>query len=283
MQEVREWSNLADFSLVLRATTLLASAGPRSHNLTMKMMTYNILEGGTGRVDPLAEVIRLAGADVVVLQEAWDLELFHKLADRLGMDRFLAENPRNPEGGVGLLSRLPIKQAVNHAALEDRLTRGLFSAEIQGAPLIAGLHLHAKETHADEAIRLSELTAVLEIAGRLGPSHILAGDFNTSHPQQRIDVEKLRPKARARVRGQGDSMPREVIGRILAAGYVDAHAIHHLPEHFDVSLSTSHPAMRVDFIFVTADLAARVKSCEVFKTEIGRFASDHFPVVMELS
>ena len=91
----------------------------------MRLMTYNILQGGTGRIDPLAEVIRLADVDIVVLQETWDAELFHKLADRLNMDRFLAENPRNPEGATGLLTRGTIRQVVNHSAGETRLARSV--------------------------------------------------------------------------------------------------------------------------------------------------------------
>jgi hypothetical protein len=68
----------------------------------MRLMTYNIFNGGAGRVDPLAEVIRLAEADVVVVQEAIDETLLHQLADRLKMDRFLAANPRNPQGATAL-------------------------------------------------------------------------------------------------------------------------------------------------------------------------------------
>ena len=144
----------------------------------MKVMTYNILEGGTGRIDPLAEVIRLAEADVVVVAEAWDGELFHKLADRLRMDRFLAENPKNPQGATGLLSRWEIREAVNYSPLEGRLTRSAFHAIVRGKSqesearsqkgeedlAVIGLHLHARETREDEAVRLSELPAILGIA-----------------------------------------------------------------------------------------------------------------------
>jgi exonuclease III len=146
------------------------------------------------------------------------------------------------------------------------------------------LHLHARETLADEEVRLTELPAVLEIAGLFrGRPHVVAGDFNTSHPGQRIDVAKLRPKSRERIGEQNNELPREVIRKMLEHGYVDAHGLHHSAADFDTSFTTSHPAMRVDFIFVSPDLAPRVKSCEVFKPEIGRFASDHFPVVAELA
>jgi exodeoxyribonuclease-3 len=253
----------------------------------VKICTYNILEGGTGRIDPLAEVLRLAAADVVIIQEAWDASLFHKLADRLGMDRFLAENPANPHGSTGLLSRRPIRTAVNHAPLDKRLTRSAFHAVVEGGsdlpwlPLV-GLHLHARETFADEAVRLAELPAIFDIAAALPGPHLLAGDFNTSHPDQVIDIAKLRPSSRQRIAGQNSELPRDVIRHVLARGYVDAHTLHRTPSAFDTTLTTAYPAMRVDFLFVTAGLASRLKSCDVFKPEMARFASDHFPVVAEL-
>jgi hypothetical protein len=82
----------------------------------MRLMTYNILESGEGRIDPLAEVVRLARAEVVVVQECWDRELFDKLADRLGMDRFQAEMPGNGQGAVGVMSKWKIREAVNWGA-----------------------------------------------------------------------------------------------------------------------------------------------------------------------
>ncbi len=251
-------------------------------------MTYNILEGGVGRIDPIAEVIRLSGADVVILQETTDVELFHRLADRLGMDRFMAENPRRDGGaphGVGLLSQVAISWVVNVAALDGRFTRGVFSATVgegDGVLDLMGVHLHSKETFADEAVRVREVEAVLEYAGRLSPRHVIAGDLNASHPGQVIEVGKLRAKSRERVEGQGGVVPREAVGRMLAAGYVDAHAMGRAAGEFGMTLATSRPAMRVDYFFVPGAMVGKVKSCEVFMPEIGRFASDHYPVVMEL-
>jgi endonuclease/exonuclease/phosphatase family metal-dependent hydrolase len=242
-------------------------------------------------VDPIAEVIRLAGAEVVVLQETTDVELFHRLADRLGMDRFMAENPRSGGAaggsphGVGLLSRLPISRAVNVAALDGRLTRGVLAATVgEGSEALEliGLHLHSRETLADEAVRVGEVNAVLEWAAKLGPRHVIAGDFNASHPQQVIDLTALRPKSRERVEAQGGIVPREAIGRMLAAGYVDAHAIGRVAGEFGKTLTTSKPAMRPDYFFLPEAMKGEVRGCEVFMPAIGRYASDHWPVAMEL-
>jgi endonuclease/exonuclease/phosphatase family metal-dependent hydrolase len=269
----------------------------------VKICTYNILDGGVGRIDPLAEVIRLSGAEVVVVQECADARLFRKLAERLGMDFFLAENPRNSagEGATGVLVKIgwgEIREAVNYAPLDPRLTRSAFHVVIRenAASGIAkpeewtvmGLHLHARETLADEEVRLSELPAVLEIGQRLkdrGRDVLMCGDFNTSHPDQVIDPAKLRPKVRERIAGQGGVLPREVIRRVLAAdaGWLDAHALGKAPQEFGVSFTTAAPAMRVDYVFVTPGLLPRVKSCEVFRPEMARFASDHFPVVAEIA
>ena len=81
------------------------------------------------------------------------------------------------------------------------------------------------------------------------------------------------------MQAQGGIIPREVISRMLAAGWMDAHAIGRTPQEFGTSFTTSAPATRVDFLFITPGLASSVASCDVFKPEIARFASDHFPML----
>jgi endonuclease/exonuclease/phosphatase family metal-dependent hydrolase len=281
-------------------------------------MTYNILEGGTGRIDPLAEVIRLSGTDVVVVQEALgeDGEKgFHKLADRVGMDRFLAENPRTGQA-VGILSRLGVKEVVNHAAMDGRFSRGCLHVIVEKpgarsqkpedggdemrehlrhgseyrpvAPgpedlVVIGVHLPPGELVENEEKRLSELAALFDVAKLFqGREHVIAGDFNASHPSQKIELAKVRAKTRERVMSQGGIFPREVVRQMLEHGYADAHALHHGASEFGTSFTTAHPAMRVDYVFVTAGLMPFVRGCEVFRPEMGRFASDHYPVVCEI-
>lgn len=168
-----------------------------------------------GRIDPLAEVIRLSGAEVVVVQECWDPGLMRKLAERVGMDWFVAENPKNAEGATGVLTKWEIREAVNYAPVEGRLTRSAFHVVVREKPeggsqkpedgrewIVVGLHLHARETVADEEVRLGELPAVLDIGERLrGRGEVvICGDFNTSHPEQVIELDRLRPSARSTLR-----------------------------------------------------------------------------------
>lgn len=80
-------------------------------------------------------------------------------------------------------------------------------------------------------------------------------------------------------------MPREVIGEMVSAGYVDCLRRLH-PQGDEFTCPSYHPAVRIDYIFATAALAARLSSCVVVGrtgplAEVARRASDHFPVVAD--
>ncbi len=254
----------------------------------MRVMTYNLFEGGAGRIDPIAEVVRWAAADVLLVQEALDEALLHHLADRLHMDRFIARNPRSDQGAVAILSRLPLLEAVNHTPLDGRITRAALHAVVAtpagGQLPIVALHLHARETLADEQVRLTELPAILDIAARFEDRpHLLAGDFNSNHPDQIIALQQLRPKARERIAPQNNLHPRTLVERLLQQGYIDAHARGRRPEDFGKSFTTAFPATRVDFIFLSPQLEPALRSCEVFTPPLATYASDHYPVVADLA
>lgn len=52
----------------------------------MRVCLYNLMDGGVGRADPLAEVLLAQGADVVLLTEAHDPDVRQRLARRLRMN-----------------------------------------------------------------------------------------------------------------------------------------------------------------------------------------------------
>lgn len=254
--------------------------------MIIRIMTYNIFEGGVGRLDPIAEVIRHGDPHVVVLPETWDDEAFIKLAARLKMEYFQAHAAENPHGHVGLLTRLPLREAVNHAALDHRLRRAVLHAVVDAGGLdlpIIGLHVKAGATAAAEAERMAELPIILEIARRFdGRPHVLAGDFNSSHPEQIIDINAVRPRTREEVRDDVTRFPRAFISGLLAAGYCDAHAKHRAPAQFQATFTTQHPALRYDYILVSPDLRPAVVSCDALQLPLGKYASDHYPVMAVL-
>src|SRR5918992_885674 len=71
----------------------------------MRIVSYNILDGGEGRADPLAEVIEAQRPDVVALVEAEDLTVVARIARRLKMD--FVHAPGNSHASV-LMSCYPI-------------------------------------------------------------------------------------------------------------------------------------------------------------------------------
>ena len=83
----------------------------------------------------------------------------------------------------------------------------------------------------------------------------------------------------------GAFMPRAAVRSMTTAGYVDCLRRAH-PRADSFSCPTYLPAVRIDYIFASSELAARLVSCEVAARvgalgDIARRASDHFPVVAE--
>src|SRR4051812_25525307 len=167
----------------------------------MRIASYNILTGGEGRADPLIEVLLAQRADVIGLVEAEDPAVLERIARRLDMDYVQAIG--NKSGASALLSRFPIRDSINHAALQPDLSKSLLQATIDapgGATWHFGVvHLPARAGEDDERQRESELAIVLETFAPLRAaktSHILLGDFNANSPVQEIDLARCKPKTR---------------------------------------------------------------------------------------
>src|SRR6476646_8498551 len=109
----------------------------------MRIVSYNILDGGEGRADPLAEVIEAQRPDVVALVEAEDLTVVERIAKRLKMDFVYAAG--NSHASV-LMSRDPIRESINHAPLHRDLEKSFVTAKVAtpefGDLTIGVVHLH---------------------------------------------------------------------------------------------------------------------------------------------
>jgi exodeoxyribonuclease-3 len=249
----------------------------------VRLLSYNILDGGTDRFDALATVIGSPQPDVVALVEAEDAGVVERLANHLGMDFIHA--PGNSHASA-LLSRLPILHTVNHALLQPKLEKSLLEATVRspdGKELPVGvLHLHARAYEADEAQRERELAVVLDVfsphrASRI--PHVLCGDFNANAPYQRIDPAKLKPKSRAAWDAQGGQIPRRVVQRLLDAGYVDTlRAFDSAVAETETTFTTKHPGQRVDYIFAFGIAPTQIRGAGVVTQEPAAVASDHRPV-----
>jgi exodeoxyribonuclease-3 len=252
----------------------------------MRIVSYNILDGGLGRADPLAEIIQAQRADIVVLVEADNGDVIERISRRLNMDAIRGEGA---EHSAAILSHWPITQSINHAAVRPG-TRCLLEATIRQCDgtewIVAATHLHPRAFEADEQQRERELAEILDVFAdyrRAGRPHILAGDFNANSPIQQIDSQQCHETTRKAWHANGGGIPRRVIQRLLDAGYVDAlHAVHGAAAATMTTFTTQHPGQRLDYLFTHAIDPQRIAAAWIEKDRLAKYASDHFPLGAEI-
>jgi endonuclease/exonuclease/phosphatase family metal-dependent hydrolase len=254
----------------------------------MRIASYNILDGGEGRADPLCEVLFAQRADVVALVESEDPAVLERIARRMKMDYVVAKG--NQSGASALLSRFPIRDSINHAPLNPGLSKSLLQATVvgpDGTPWHFGVvHLHARAGEEDERKREAELAIVLEVFASLRAEktpHILLGDFNANSPVQHIDLAKVKPKTREQAVANGGTIPRRVVEKLLNEGYGDTYYMTN-PELAKTqgTFTTQHPGQRVDYIFVHSLAKDRVRSAWIEYDRLAKYASDHYPIGAEI-
>jgi endonuclease/exonuclease/phosphatase family metal-dependent hydrolase len=235
-------------------------------------MSYNV-HGCVGvdfKLDPprVARVIAASAPDVVALQEL-DVERTRSgridqpriLADQLGMQLAFC-SARECDGGRygnAVLSRHPL-EVVREACLPQPAQRREQRAVQWVRVLAPGLALNVVNTHLglNHGERMQHAAAILgsewvHEARSLGPT-VLCGDFNAGPRSEvyRKLTSELRD-ARKLVPGRG---PRGTFPSLL-------------------------PLMRIDHVLVSREL--RVQQCTVAASWQAKLASDHLPLVVDLS
>jgi endonuclease/exonuclease/phosphatase family metal-dependent hydrolase len=242
----------------------------------IRLITYNIRRGGTGREEALAATIAQCSPDIVIVQEATNPSVVESLASRTGMPHCAAR----PRLSLGFMSRVPIAHYAWH---RPRVSRHAF-LEVVPAGMdfrIFGVHLSAVFAAWTEHRRAFELRALLRsIAAHQHGFHALVGDFNTVAPGELLDVAALPGKVRATLWMSGGRIRWRTIQLVLDAGYVDAFRAHH-PRDPGLTLPTRRPQVRLDYAFVPASSVVRVRRCDVVRSADAVSASDHFPLLAE--
>ena len=254
----------------------------------MRLVSYNILDGGTGRADPLAEILLAQQSDIIVLLETQDTAVIERIASRTKMDYARGGDERQ---SATVLSRWPIVESVDHGALRGGLSKSLVEAIVRAPDgvewPISAVHLHAGAFEEDERKREAELAVVLDVFERYrreNRPHLLAGDFNANAPYQRIEPAKCKPSTQRAWEANGGQIPRRVVQRLLDAGYADTlRAVDEQMSATSVSFTTLHPGQRVDYVFSFGVDPSRVRSAWVELDRLAKYASDHYPVGVDLS
>ncbi|HEY7349954.1 MAG TPA: endonuclease/exonuclease/phosphatase family protein [Ktedonobacterales bacterium] len=159
----------------------------------IRVLSYNILAGGTCRSDSLKKMLKASNADIIGLVEATDDRLVEELADSLGMEYRLSGRAKDPEGQQGaLLSHFPIlstKTSITPLLTKQPLLEvGIETAD--GRPLtvfVAHMTAAFSKAWAASLKRRREMAEILRImAAHRGTNHLLMGDFNAITPGERV-------------------------------------------------------------------------------------------------
>jgi len=253
----------------------------------MRVFSYNILDGGEGRADPLAEVILAQRADIVAIVEADNADVLNRLSARLGMDYVHADGRKS---SAALFSRWPVRDSMNNFALNKRIRKVFLQATVIDPAgnewPIGVIHLPAHAREKDETKREESLSLILDATRCLRKAsqrHLICGDFNSNSPVQKIEVKQCKKSTREEYAENGNRIPRRVVKKILDAGYVDTlHAFDPIAGETAGTFSTQYPGQRVDYIFAYGFDKSAIQSAWIETDRLAKFASDHFPIGVEI-
>jgi exodeoxyribonuclease-3 len=246
--------------------------------VTLRLLTYNIRQGGAGREAPLVAVIRACEPDLVIFQEATNRAVIERLAEGSGM-KFCDSRPRE---SLAFMSRLPVAHREWH---RPRLSRHAFLEVVPEGDRVRvfGVHLSAVHAAWTERRRVLELRALLKSIQRHQHGfHVLAGDFNTLAPGELLDIRQLPHRLKALVWLSGGQIRWRTIQVILDAQYRDVFRSLQ-PEQAGLTFPTWSPHVRLDYFFTPDRSVERAKICRVVDHPQAKAASDHFPLFAEFS
>ena len=242
----------------------------------LRILTYNILRGGTGREGALASIIGDLAPDIAILQEATNPAIVQQLAAKCGLKHWAS----SPGHSVAFMSRI---EMAGHVWRKVRWAKRAYLELVTADGLcIYGVHLSAAHSNLTEQRRAYELRALLRSVERHQHGlHVVTGDFNTLAPGERLDMSKLPPRLRALAWVTGKSIRWVTIRMMLEAGYVDGYRKFHGDDGF--TFPTWDPHVRLDYAFLPAAFAGTLRRCEVVRDYSAlKQASDHFPLLFEL-
>lgn len=122
--------------------------------MRIRAVSYNIMQGGEGRADPLAETVLGRKPDFVGIHEADNIDVLRRLSDRLEMDFVVGES----DGGkLAFFSKHRIVSSVN-VSLLHRTTMPILDATVMiGSHLLKARVAHLK--HKGEGDRMAQRLA----------------------------------------------------------------------------------------------------------------------------
>lgn len=266
--------------------------------MPLRVMTYNIWDGGDDRLERIRGVIEGVRPDVLALEEAGEQSRMEQLAGQLGMT--LAYGAANSQWHLAWLSRLPIAAKASYTF--PILAKSLEEIEVtwDGTSVqLFAAHLGSGRSQKGEEERAGEVRAILQVmaaqrdkasgktsgktSGKMpGAAQVLVGDFNTLAPQAvEPPHDGLSLEGRTRAKMIYD-VPRLAIPLVLEATLFDCYQVQH-PGEQGYTFKSWEPVARFDYIFASELLAKRLRTCDRVTGGETPKASDHLPVWAEFA
>jgi exodeoxyribonuclease-3 len=257
--------------------------------VTVRFLTWNVKTGGSGgRRDALVALLQRERPDLLTLQElrGFPGRRMREVAGALGMTPFLA--PSVFGQAVAVLVRPPLR-IVGWSAVRWRLHHAAAAVRV---PTTAGT-LTVVSTHLNPMSPYRRMREARFLAARYRPGKgpvLLAGDLNgldpgTDHTARLAGLSG--PYARRHRAADGTADTR-AIAAFQEAGFVDLWP--KVGEGDGLTVPTTRGGghefasvgMRLDYLLASAPVAARAGAARVLRGDEAEYASDHYPVTVDL-
>ena len=253
--------------------------------MSLRVMTYNILDDGENREMYILEVIQTARPDVVILQEVFTEDFLKFLSGSLAMNYYIGTG--NKKRKVALLSRLPVRTFKSYHP-SFPIWWNFIDVEIEYQPnkitRIIGVHPVANLGVVFEIWRLWETKYVINhVQNYQNAPCLIAGDFNAIAPGEKVKTENMPGWLRWIIYLQGKRVYHFSIEMLLSAGFIDCfRSLNAADDGF--TLPPPDPNSRLDYIFANALMKAYLRKCWVVREpDSVNLASDHYPVMAEFT
>lgn len=251
-------------------------------------MTYNIYDGAQSTFDEIVAIVLENNPDFLCLNEANgfdtnDNERLHKFAKLTRFPHFFLQKCGDgDEYHVAVLSKFPLKeiQAIHPMSRAAILTT---IHSDKGEVTICSTHLSPNS----EAERVEESRRILSALADKKQS-IIMGDLNSLSERDPYGLSFIDTFNKKQIRKftDGKQIQYTNMEMLYRAGYIDSAICGN--ESFENTVPTSidkdvaHSNMRLDYILLSPSLAQHLKSYTVIKTVKTNYASDHFPILVDL-
>lgn len=255
----------------------------------LRVLSYNILEGmvtdTTKGKEVFVQWVKQFNPDIVALQECnkFTQKTLEELAAAWGHPYAVIVK----ENGypTGLTSRYPV---TNIRKVTENMTHGFIMAHVLDYNIVV-LHLNPHKFRK----RREEISSILANIEQTKDKRrwILMGDFNSNTPldMARLDTNRIKTahlnavKRNPKIENlDNGSIDFQVQQQLLDAGLVDALYEYDREARATGGKDTIRSTSRIDYIYLSKDLAKKVKTCHFIYDDFTARYSDHRPVYMEL-